>query len=131
MEMQTDKLGWVAGAVFLICLCYFILKRIKIHDSKAKINLRQALNFHCYLAIIGTIIAIFHVGQNIFFIQISAGFICFSSMILLCISGIVIRCLRGISPASRRIWRFIHVGLAIVFVGALLWHATLYHFIMN
>lgn len=131
MGIETDKLGWIAGAVFLICLCYFILKRIKIRVPKAKINLRQALNFHCYLGIIGTVIAILHVGQNIVFIQVSAGFISFFSMILLCISGIVIKCLKRISPASRKIWRFVHIGLAIVFVGALLWHTILYHFIMG
>ena len=131
MEMQTDKLGWIAGAVFLICLCYFILKKIKIYHSNAKINLRQVLNFHCYLGLIGTVIAILHVGKNIIFIQFSAGFVCFFSMILLCISGIVIKCSKRISPASRKIWRFTHIGLAIVFVVALMWHILLYHYIMR
>lgn len=131
MQMQTDKLGWIAGAAFLICLCYFILKKVKIHNSKVKINLRQALNFHCYLGIAGTIIAIFHVGKNIVFIQLSAGFICFFSTILLCMSGIVIKYFKRISPASRKVWKAIHIGLTVVFFIALLWHIILYHFIMG
>lgn len=131
MEIYTDKLGWIAAILFFVCFCYFILKRFVISGFKIKIKLRQVLNLHCYLGIIGTIIAIFHVGKNIVFIQLSAGFICFFSMILLCISGIAIKWFKKISPASRKAWRFIHIGLTAVFVTALLLHIVLYHFIIG
>lgn len=131
MEFQTDKLGWIAAVMFLICCCYFIIKRIILRHTEFKINLRQALNLHCYIGLIGTVIAILHVGKNISFLGLSAGFVCFFSMILLCISGIVIKCFKRILPVSRKIWRFIHIGLAIVFVVALIWHILLYHFVMG
>lgn len=127
MEMYTDKLGWVAAVLFLICCSYFLLKRVFIRYLKPKFNLRQALNVHCYTAIAATIIAILHVGNNIAFIGISAGFICLFSMILLTVSGIIMKYFKFISPKTRRMFVYIHILLTIIFVLSLSYHIYSYH----
>jgi hypothetical protein len=131
MEMQTDKLGWIAAVLFLICCCYFILKKVLIRHSQFKINLRQALNLHCYIGLIGTVIAILHVGKNISFLGLSAGFICLFSMILLSISGIVMKYIKGIPQVIRKEFKCAHIILTIIFVVSLLYHIYLYHFYMS
>lgn len=127
MEIQRDILGWVALIIVLLCCSYFLIKRIKMHNPNLKINLKKILQWHCYLGLVSTIIAFVHVGNNLYSITFSAGYIGLFSMFLLSISGIALKYFKGIPLKYKKACRYIHIVLTIIFVMSLVFHVLEYH----
>jgi len=124
MIIQKDILGW-AATIFVIFSCsYILLKRLKMHNPNFKINLRKLLGWHCYLGIISTIIAFIHVGDNLYYISFTAGYVSLFSMLLLSISGIILKYVKG----YKKVCRYIHIILTIIFMISLICHIMEYHF---
>lgn len=129
MDIQQDILGWIALIIVLLSCSYILLKRLKMYNSNFKLNLRKFLEWHCYLGIISTIIAFVHVGNNFYTISFSVGYISLFSMFLLSISGIILKYLKGIPLKYKRICRYIHIILTIIFAITLILHILEYHLI--
>lgn len=129
MEIQQDILGWIALIIVLLSCSYILLKRLKMYNSSFKLNLRKFLGWHCYLGIISTIIAFVHVGNNLYTISFSVGYISLFSMFLLSISGIILKYLKGLPLEYKRVCRYIHIILTIIFAITLILHILEYHLI--
>lgn len=124
MIIQNDILGWAAFIVAIFSCSYILLKRLKMHNRNFKINLRKLLGCHCYLGIIATIIAFIHVGDNLYSISFTPGYVSLFFMVLLSISGIILKYMKG----HKKIWRYIHIVSAIIFAISLMFHILEYHF---
>lgn len=83
-------LGWLSLLCFIFSCSYSVIKRKNKFRSKNKISLKNLLNYHCYIAVIATILAFIHAGKNLTNFKLSTGYIALILMILITLIGILI-----------------------------------------
>lgn len=125
--MGNKFLGWLTLIIILLCMNYSLIKIFKIHNSNFKVNLRRFLDWHCYLGLILTIMAIIHVGKNFYSINLSIGFICLFLMCLLSLSGIILKYVKNLPSKYKKTFKYIHIILTLSFVFTLILHILEYH----
>lgn len=118
-------MGWAALIIFVLSsVGYSLLKRRKI--KLGKINI---LNFHGYLAILGTIIVFIHAYKSIFYPGFTPGKGAFAALILTDVLGIIIKYSKRLKRKTRNIIRYIHIIFALIFVLFIIGHLIYYVFL--
>lgn len=105
--------GVLAAGLMFLCLIYPLLKKMKNKLSK--------LFFHCLLGYISTLLAVIHISE----ISLSLGFISFIFMLLILATGIAMKHF-GKFFKNIRLIRYIHMALAFLCAGILLFHIAEY-----
>lgn len=113
---MNHLLGIIALIFVILSISYFVLKRMKI----------KFLKFHCYFALIGTVLAIIHAHDSLFTLDFTFGKAALLIFICLDISGLMMRYLRGI---NKKYLRYTHIALSIFFVIMLIFHIIYYTFL--
>ncbi|MBC2578808.1 hypothetical protein [Clostridium sp. DJ247] len=126
MVIKDWLIGLIAFVFFTLSCSYSLLKRIKIHKVNKALNRKKLLDGHCLFAIISTILAIIHVGSNIYKIKFSAGYICLFSMLLITASGIVMKYSKILYLKYKNFWISVHITLTIIFILSILFHIITY-----
>lgn len=125
---MNHLLGWAAFDGFILCCCYFWLKRIKLSKT---LNVKNTLKSHYILGIISLVLAILHTGWNLFEMNTGYfGYIALGAMLLVILSGAVMKYRKGLSVKKRTLWMNAHRIGTVLLAVVLFFHIVIY-FIMS
>lgn len=125
---MNHLLGWAAFVCFILCCCYFWLKRIK---SSKSLKVKKLLKSHYILGIISLVLAILHTVWNIFEKNTGyLGYIALGAMLFVTISGAGMKYFKGLSVKKRIFWRNAHRIITVLLAVVLFLHILIY-FIMS
>lgn len=115
-------LGWLSLLCFIFSCSYSFIKRKSKFRSKNKMWLKNLLNYHCYIAVMATILAFVHAGKNLTDFKLSTGYIALILMILITLIGILMKYFKKIYIKHRTVLLYTHIILTILLVGILILH---------